>query len=181
MSGAKKSWAGFLLAFVLPLLAVYAWWGGFNRVEIRAASAGPYDFIYRDFAGALADLPKTQAEVERALVTAGIAPGAAITILLDDPRQVGNGKVRARVGRLLDAPVTPPKDLAIGRIEARAVIEARVHAAALLAPSKAYSALIEHLERQGRPFAPPAVEIYRPRVGSISVGDFSIEIDATGP
>lgn len=176
MSGAKKSWTAFLLAFVLPLVAVFAWWGGFNRVEILTGSAGPYDYVYLDYHGALSDLPKTQAELERTLVRAGITPGASITILFDDPRQRDDNKIHAHVGRLVDAAVTPPEGVMLGRVEARPILEARVHAAALLAPSKAYAALIGHLEQQGRGFIPPAVEIYRPRAGQLSVGDFSVEI-----
>ena len=30
----KKQWPAFVLAFVLPIVAVFWWWGGFNSVGV---------------------------------------------------------------------------------------------------------------------------------------------------
>ena len=48
-----------MLAFILPLLMVYAWWGGFNSVRIEQGERGPYTYAYLEHNGKLSKLPDT--------------------------------------------------------------------------------------------------------------------------
>jgi DNA gyrase inhibitor GyrI len=172
----KKHWLAILLAFVVPLLAVFWWWGGFNSVSITEAQRGPYRFAYLDHQGDYSKLPETEGRVRRALDEQGIRRGAAITVLLDDPRKVQRSELRAQTGYLVDpaAAVNPP--LKVGVIPARPVLVAQVHAAALLAPSKAYQALYEYLKQRQLEIRMPTVEIYDSPAEVYKIGDLSVEM-----
>lgn len=112
----KKSWLVILLAFVLPLLLVYSWWGGFNAVRIEQGERGPYTYAYLAHTGSYATLPEQ-----------GIMPGEPINVLFDDPRHVPPNQLRTYTGYRVQAgdAVRPP--LKRGEIPRRAV---------LIAPSK---------------------------------------------
>ena len=172
----KKQWPAFLLAFVLPLLAVFWWWGGFNAVSVTETEAGPYRYAYLDYDGPISNMRKTQRKAFDAFNAAKVTAGDTISVILTDPR-AANGKVRAQLGYTLaeDAPL--PKGLTEGRIERRPVYSARVHAAVLLAPSKAYQAMADAMEARGQGIAMPTVELYRPGGEKYRIGTFTLEMD----
>lgn len=172
----KSQWPAFVLAFVLPLVGVFAWWGGFNSPSVEETEAGPYRYAYLDYEGPLGDMRKTQRAVLEAFAKARVAEGDTFTVLLTDPR-AARGKVRAQVGYALaqDAPL--PEGLKEGRIPRRPVVAVRVHAAILLAPSKAYQAAHDYLAAQGRGLRMPTVEIYRPGGKVSEVGWFTLEVE----
>ena len=172
----KNQWPAFLLAFVLPLLAVFAWWGGFASVQVSEAEAGPYRYAYLDYAGDISDMRKTQRAVLRKFEAAGVTPGDTVNVILTDPREA-RGKVKAQLGYLLDETATLPDGLLEGRIERRPVIRAQVQAAVLLAPSKAYQALSDTLEQHGQTIAMPTVELYRPAGQANRIGTFTLEMN----
>jgi hypothetical protein len=142
----RKQWPAFILAFLLPLVAVYWWWGGFNAATVSEAESGPYFYAYVEHEGDLGKLSKTQARVFALLEQAGIEPGDTVTVLLTDPR--------------------------------KRVVAAKVHAAVILAPSKAYQALADYLKPMGRDITLPAVEIYRPSGTPARVGELTVEVAA---
>lgn len=171
----KKQWPSFLLAFVLPILLVYGWWGGFNSASLTETEAGPYRYAYLDYEGPINAMRKTQKMVLEAFVKSRVTEGDTLTVILSDPRGSG-GKVRAQVGYTLAPSAALPEGLKEGTIPRRPVLSASVHAAILLAPSKAYQAVHDYLEPQGRDITLPTVEIYRP-AGKISrAGVFTLEI-----
>jgi hypothetical protein len=86
----------FLLAFVLPLLLVYTWWGGFNQVRIEESVAGPYTYAYLESQGDYSKLPDKAVEASETLQSAGIEPGKPITVLYSNPDLVDVGKRYAR-------------------------------------------------------------------------------------
>jgi DNA gyrase inhibitor GyrI len=173
----KKHWLSILLAFVVPLIAVFWWWGGFNTVTIMEAERGPYRFAYLEHQGDYAKLPEIQHQVRRALEQQHIAPGAAITVLLDDPRKVARNQLRAQTGYLVGPSVNVDGDLKMGTIPARRVLVAHVHATAMLAPSKAYQALHEYLGQQQMDIKMPTVEIYDTPPEIYRVGELSVEME----
>lgn len=173
----RKHWLAILLAFVLPLIAVFAWWGGFNRVEILEAERGPYRYVYLDHRGDYAKLPETQQRVRTLMDEQKIPRGPSITVLLDDPRRVPPGERRARTGYLVQGDVAVRDPLKLGEIPARRVLVARVRAAALLAPSKAYQALHDHLSAQGGSIVMPTVEIYDSPPEIYRMGEMSVEME----
>ncbi len=172
----KKQWPAFLLAFVLPLVAVFWWWGGFNAVSVSETEAGPYRYAYLDYEGPISNMRKTQRQALAAFDAAKVPAGDTINVILTDPR-AANGKVRAQLGYLLaeDAPL--PEGLTEGRIERRPVVSAQVHAAVLLAPSKAYQALADAMEARGQAITMPTVELYRPGGQKYRIGNFTLEMN----
>jgi hypothetical protein len=165
-----------VLAFVLPLLAVFWWWGGFNAVSVAETEAGPYRYAYLDYEGPISNMRKTQRKVLGAFTVAKVAAGDTISVILTDPR-AANGKVRAQLGYTLAETAAIPSGLKEGRIERRPVYAAQVQAAVLLAPSKAYQALADTLEPQGKALVMPTVERYRPAGQASRIGTFTLEMN----
>lgn len=172
----KKQWPAFLLAFILPLLAVFWWWGGFATVSVTETEAGPYRYAYVDYEGPISDMRKTQRATLDKFTVAKVEAGDTISVILTDPRAT-HGKVRARLGYVLADNAPVPAGLTEGRIERRPVYEARVHAAVLLAPSKAYQALADALEVRGKRIVMPTVELYRPAGRVDRIGTFTLEMN----
>ncbi len=172
----KKQWPAFVLAFALPLLAVYWWWGGFNAVSVTETEAGPYRYAYLDYEGPISNMRKTQRKALDEFNAAGVAAGDTFNVILTDPR-AGNGKVRAQVGYALGESAAVPAGLREGRIARRPVYAARVKAVVLLAPSKAYQALSDFLGQGGKAIVMPTVELYRPGGEADRIGTFTLEMN----
>lgn len=172
----KKQWPAFVLAFVVPLLAVFWWWGGFNSVSVTETEAGPYRYAYLDYDGPISNLRKSHRTALGHFTAAKVAAGDTISVILTDPR-AGDGKVRAQVGYTLAENAPIPDGLKEGRIERRQVVAAEVQAAVLLAPSKAYQALSDTLEARGLAIVMPTVELYRPAGQANRIGRFTLEMN----
>ena len=172
----KKQWPAFLLAFVVPLLAVYWWWGGFAAVSVTETEAGPYRYAYLDYEGPISNMRKTQRAALDKFTAAKVDAGDTINVILTDPR-AAHGKVRARLGYVVAGNAPVPAGLAEGRIERRPVYAARVQAAVLLAPSKAYQALADTLAARGKGIVMPTVELYRPAGQVDRIGTFTLEMN----
>lgn len=172
----KKQWPAFVLAFVVPLLAVYWWWGGFNAASVTETEAGPYRYAYLDYEGPISNMRKTQRKALDEFNAAKVEAGDTISVILTDPR-AESGKVRAQVGYTLADSAPLPQGLKEGRIERRPVYAAHVQAAVLLAPSKAYQALSDFLESRGQSIVMPTVELYRPGGQANRIGSFTLEMN----
>lgn len=173
----KKQWPAILLAFIVPVVAVFWWWGGFNKVEITEGEAGPYRYAYLDHQGDIADARKTQKKVFDTLKQAGIEPGDNVVVLLTDPRKTPKAEQRAKVGYTLGLEDKLPHDLKEDIIPRRKVIMARIKAGILLAPSKAYQALYDYLKPSGLDIQMPTVEIYRAGESVSKVGELTVEME----
>jgi hypothetical protein len=165
----KKQWLAFVLAFILPLLAVYGWWGGFNSASVTETEAGPYE-------GPISNMRKSQRSAMEKFKASKVAAGDTISVILTDPR-AANGKVRAQLGYTLTDTAMLPEGLKEGRIAQRPVYAATVQAAVLLAPSKAYQALSDSLESSGKTIVMPTVELYRPAGKANRIGTFTLEMN----
>lgn len=167
----------FLVAFVLPLILVYAWWGGFNPVTITPGQVrGPYTYAYLEQSGDYAKLPDAQAKVEKALLAAGVRPGRAITVLYSNPDLVDVGARRARVGYLVPEGSRVAEPLQVDRLPARPVLVVAVRAAVLLAPSRAYQALDAYLQARGQGIRMPTVEVYQASDSPFTMGLLAVEM-----
>jgi len=173
---ALKKILPFLLAFVLPLVLVYAWWGGFNEVQIGEATAGPYTYVYLEQKGDYSKLPELAGEVRKEMDAAGIPPGKPITVLYSNPDLVDVGERVGRTGFLVGPEVRVKPPLMLDTFPARRVLSVRVQAGSLLAPSKAYLALDRYLQAQGRGIHMPTVEIYEPSDSPMSMGRLTVEM-----
>jgi hypothetical protein len=171
-----KKFLPFLLAFALPLLIIYAWWGGFAPVDIRSETRGPYTYAYLEHTGDFAKLTEHQAHVLHDLKKAGIPAGDAITVLYSNPDIVPRGQRQARTGYLIPADARPPAPLKVDVIPARPVLTVRVRAAILLAPSRAYQALDSHQQALGRGIAMPTVELYEAADSVWRMGVLTVEM-----
>jgi len=177
----SKQWVPFLVAFVLPLVAVYAWWGGFNPVRIeRDQLRGPYTYAYLEQSGDYSKLADLQQKVGVALSGQHIEAGPGITVLYSDPDKVAVGKRIGRAGYLIpeDAQVKPP--LLRDTVSARRVVLAQVRSAVTLAPSRAYQALSDYLEANDMALRMPTVEIYRSSGSLTRTGELSVEMEEDG-
>ncbi len=172
----KKQWLAFVLAFVLPLVAVFWWWGGFSAVSVSETEAGPYRYAYLEYEGPISNIRKPQRTVLDKFTLAKVEAGDTINVILSDPRAT-HGKVRAQVGYTLSETAAVPAGLTEGRIARRPVYAAEVHAVVLLAPSKTYQKLADTLEAQGKTLTMPTVELYRPAGQSNRVGHFTLEMN----
>jgi hypothetical protein len=172
----KKQWPAFVLAFVLPLLAIFWWWGGFRVVSVTETEAGPYRYAYLEYEGPISNMRKTQRKALDEFNAAKVEAGDTISVILTDPRAT-HGKVRAQLGYVLADAAPLPEGLKEGRIERRPVYAAQVQAAVLLAPSKAYQALSDALASQGKPLSLPTVELYRPAGEAYRIGTFTLEMN----
>lgn len=166
----------FLLAFVLPLVIVYAWWGGFSPVTLSTGVRGPYTYAYLEHSGDYAKLPEVLGRVRKTLEDAGIRPGPAFSILYSHPEVVRRAERRARAGYLVEPGSVVPEPLRVDTLPARVVLTARVRAAILLAPSRAYQALDEHLQARGRGIRMPTVEIYEDSGSVLTMGVLTVEV-----
>jgi len=165
----KKHWLPFLLAFVLPLVLIFWWWGGFNSATFEQAQRGPYRYAYLTQKGDYYKLPEKQQEVLSRLQQQGVIPGAPVTLLLNDPRSTPKSDWSAQVGYLVDAQARVAEPLVIGEVPVRRVLLVRVKAQLLLAPGKAYAALLEYLEKNHMKFNLPTVEIYQDGVLTVEM------------
>ncbi len=171
-----KRYLPFLLAFVLPLVLVYAWWGGFNPVSVRVETRGPYTYAYVEHTGDYAKLADRLPEVRRGLERSGIQPGAAFAVLYSHPDQVPRNERQARIGYLVPAGSPAPQPLKIDTIPARRVLVAEVRAAWLLGPSRAYQALHDALLAEGRAIHMPTVELYEASGSLWRQGRLTVEV-----
>lgn len=159
----NKQWVAFLLAFVVPLILIFWWWGAFNRATVEIAQRGPYRYAYVDNLGDYTDLPQKQQDMAKRLRDQGVECGATVMALYDDPRFTAKKKQRARVGCMIDSAARVHEPIMVAEVPARKVVLARVNAQPLMAPGKAYSALLDYLEQNHIPFKLPTLEIFQNR------------------
>lgn len=171
-----RSLVPFLFAFVLPLLAVYTWWGGFNPVQIEESVAGPYTYAYLESRGDYSKLPDKAVEASEALQGSGIKVGKPITVLYSNPDLVDVGERRARTGFLVPPGSKVPLPLEVDTIPARPILLVRVTAGSMLAPGRAYAALDRYLQARGQGIQMPTVEIYDASDSVMRMGQLSVEM-----
>ncbi len=172
-----KKFLPFLLAFVLPLLAVYAWWGGFNPVTIEEAVSGPYTYAYLEHTGDYSKLPDLSSQVRQELSDARVLFGNPITVLYSNPDVVDVGERKARTGFLVPEGTKVPGDLLVDTLPRRAVLATTLQAGSLLAPGRAYAALDRYLQARGQGIRMPTVELYEPSGSVLRMGRLTVEME----
>lgn len=173
-----KRFLPFIFAFVLPIVLVYAWWGGFNAVDVRSEVRGPYTYAYIEHTGDYAKLPHMIEDVRRQLREQDIEPGLPIAVLYSDPAVVAKSERKSRVGCLVPVGATVKPPMSIDTIPAREVLVAEVQAGMLVAPSRAYQALGNHLAEQGKTIRMPTVELYAASDKVLKMGVLTVEMEA---
>lgn len=173
---ALKKLLPFLLAFVLPLVLVYAWWGGFNPVDIEEAVSGPYTYAYLEQKGDYSKLPELAAQARAEVQANGLTPDKPITVLFSNPDLVDVGERLGRAGFLVPEGTRVKPPLLIDTLPVRRVLTARVRAGHLLAPSRAYLALDRYQQSRGQGIHMPTVEFYVPADSPLSMGVLTVEM-----
>ncbi len=171
-----KKFLPFLLAFVLPILVVYAWWGGFSPVEIRQEVRGPYTYAYLEHTGDYSKLPEVAEEVRDRLRDGKVAHGLPITLLYSNPDLVDVGKRKSRTGYLVAPGTQVRAPLQIDSMPVRPVLLAQVKAGPLIAPSRAYPALDSYLQARGEGIRMPTLEIYESSGSPLRMGLLTVEM-----
>lgn len=158
----KKNWLYFLLAFVAPLVGIFWWVGGFTSAHVETNQVrGPYHYAYLEHSGDYAKLPDRQLVAFRVLEAQGVAHGAAITLMQNDPRTTAKDKLTAQTGYLVEAGVSVREPLKLADVPARSVIVVELRAHPRLAAGKVYATLLKYLDEHGMKLKLPTVEIYQ--------------------
>lgn len=157
----RKSGLIFFLAFVVPIGFALWWWGTFADARIEIVERGPYRYAYGVYSGDYSKIPRWKAEVTQALNAQKITRGTPVTALLDDPRRTAVPERRVEIGYLIAADARVAAPLRVGEIPRRRVVLVRVEASPLMAPGKAYAALIEYAATNNIVFRLPTFELYR--------------------
>lgn len=165
----KKHWLPFLLAFLFPLILIFWWWGGFSSATFEEAQRGPYRYAYLTQKGDYYKLPEKQQEVLSRLQAQGVKAGTPVTLLLNDPRTTPKREWSAQTGYLVEPQAQVAEPLVVGDVPARRVLLVKVKAQPLLAPGKAYAALLEYLEEHRLKLNLPTVELYQDGVLSVEM------------
>ena len=162
VSRLNKNWLYFLLAFAAPLVGIFWWVGGFASAGIETNLVrGPYHYAYLEHSGDYVKLPDKQLEALRVLQAQGVAHGAAITLMQQDPRTAAKSKLKAQTGYLVEAGVSVSEPLKLADVPARSVLVAQLRAHPRLAAGKVYAALLKYLDERGMKLRLPTLEIYQ--------------------
>lgn len=156
----KKQWPYFLLAFVLPVLAILWWWGLFASVSAQETVSPAYRYAYLESQGAYTRIITRRGEVEGVLRQQQAVLKTSITVIYDDPRTTDEDKRQARTGFLINDTLVPREPVLTDTIPSRRVVSVSVKAHPVFAYGKAYSALLEYAEQQGIALHLPTVELY---------------------
>ena len=162
VSRLKKNWLYFLVAFAAPLVGIFWWVGGFAsaRVETNLVR-GPYHYAYLEFSGDYVKLPDKQLEALRVLQAQGVARGAAITLMQNDPRTTAKSMLKAQTGYLVEAGASVREPLKLADVPARSVIVVQLRAHPRLAAGKVYATLLKYLNEHDMKLKLPTLEIYQ--------------------
>jgi hypothetical protein len=160
LSTVKKQLPYFVLFFVLPVVAMLAWWGLFTSASLEIGTSPAYDYVYLDAEGPYSKLSSKQNEVLFYMKQQNIAHGGAISIVLTDPRTTSYKDLLARTGFLIDHPVEIKGPLKLGHIDPQKVAISQIKAHPLLAYGKTYSVLLDYCKKQNIKLQLPTVEIF---------------------
>jgi effector-binding domain-containing protein len=172
----KKSWLGFLFAFLLPIVLIFAWWGAFNHTDVRETHSAPMRYAYVDFYGNLADVSAAQDKLRAAIIAQRIEPGDPVVVLFTDPRVTKTNEQQAQIGYVIAPNAGVARPLKSAVLPARNVLQASVRASMGLAPGMAYQALYNYLKPQGKDIRLPTVERYTPGTSINQMGTLTVDM-----
>ncbi len=172
----KKNWLAFVLAFVLPILLTFWWWGGFNHAKVQEVQSEPLHYAYTEYYGDYGNLSGIQQKVYAALINQKIEPGKPITILYADPRTTKKHDQHARVGYLIAASAQAKQPILTEDLPSTRVLRAEVQASLLLAPGMAYQSLHDYLKPMNKDIQMPSVEIYTAGNSINQMGILTVDI-----
>lgn len=157
----NKQWPYFLLAFLLPLLMVFWWWGAFATPGVTIVPRKALHYAYLVSAGDYSKAEDKQREVRDLLKQQGVAAGQSLTLIEHDPRSTPVSQRRAQAGVVISDGAHVDAPLQEGTLPARAalVVSARGHP--FFVYGKAYGALLDYLGQHGLTLQLPVAETTR--------------------
>ncbi len=156
-----KQWPYFLLAFLLPILAAFWWWGTFAVPEVKVLQRSAVQYAYLISQGDYSKAADRQHEVGELLERQGIKAGAPITLIETDPRTTPATQRKARAGIQVasDAQPQPPLLHAVLPEGQALAVSARGHP--FFVYGKAYGTLLAYLAEHGKQMNLPIAETVR--------------------
>ena len=135
--------------------------GAFKDVEITRAAHGPYKTVYLEHMGPYHKVNKVIEKVEKLMQTKGYVCGRTFGEYLDNPREVDEARLRARVGCLVETvPTDLPEDYKSGEIAASNYVVAVFTGSPGIGPLKVYPRVNDYMAEHALKNSGPAVEIY---------------------
>jgi effector-binding domain-containing protein len=140
-------------------LATYL--GAFKGVEITEVQQGPFKTIYIEHVGPYHKVNKVIEKVEKFMQSQGTTCGRTFGEYLDDPRQVEEARLRAKVGCIIEAmPAGAPEEMKEGEIPARSYVQAVFTGSPGIGPLKVYPRVEQYMQQKKLKQTGAAVEIY---------------------
>ena len=94
-----------VVVIVLLLTAVYAYYGGFSKIEIKEESQGGEVFVFEEAVGDYSQTPDITNKIYYSLLNDfKIETTKGAGIFIDNPQNTDKNKLRSELGCLLDAP-----------------------------------------------------------------------------
>ena len=154
----SKQWPYFLLAFLLPLLWTFWWWGAFNQPKLEITQRKGIHYAYLVSDGEYSKIEDRQKEVYDLLKHQGIEPGQFVTLIERDPRNTPSSQRRAQAGVEIAPAAHPIAPLMEGVLPDRQALVVSARAHPFIAYGKVYGALLDHLKTHGMSLHLPVLE-----------------------
>ncbi|WP_413560462.1 GyrI-like domain-containing protein [Bdellovibrio sp. HCB209] len=156
----------YILVFVVVMvisfgtyLATYL--GAFKGVEISEVKQGPFKTIYIEHVGPYHKVNKVIGRVEAFMASQGTVCQRTFGEYLDNPREVEEARLRAKVGCLIETmPANAPEEMKEGEIPARDYVQAVFTGSPGIGPLKVYPRVEQYMEQKKLKQAGAGIEIY---------------------
>lgn len=154
----NKQWPYFFLAFILPILVVFWWWGAFSTPDVQTLRLPAQHYAYLVSEGDYSKVEDKHHEVKDMLKQQGIEAGQMITLIEDDPRSTPSTKRRAQAGVVIAPQARPAPPLLIGDLPERQAVVVNARGHPFFVYGKAYGALLDYLKQHGMNLQLPVAE-----------------------
>ncbi len=161
---------GIILTLILVLVAIYAYYGGFSKIDIEIKQGGGETLVYRSVKGDYTKTGKVMDDVYEILLSEyEIETYKGFGIYYDNPAEVATEELRADVGCIL------PEEHAdkINMLESEFKVETapfgdflvtefpyRGQLSFMVGVMKVYPAMARYVEKEGFNPSTPVMEIY---------------------
>jgi hypothetical protein len=153
-----KQWPYILLAFLLPILAAFWWWGAFDRPEVQVSKREAVHYAYLVSQGDYSKVEDRQREVLDLLKRQNIQAGEPLTLIETDPRTTPGPQRKAQAGIAIPPEAQPQPPLLHAVLPERDALVVSASGHPFFVYGKAYGALIAYLGEHGQRLRLPIAE-----------------------
>jgi effector-binding domain-containing protein len=157
---------GTLVGVVVGISGYFMWYlGGFKPVTIQEKIVGPLKLLYKEHVGPYHKVAPTIIEMETWAKAHDVDCHKTFGQYLDDPRAIEEGRLRARVGCVVDdlsAKVLADlgTDIHVEDIPEHNYVTALFEGSPGIGPMKVYPKVDEYLEAKKASLSGPVIEVY---------------------